>query len=47
MRRAGPGRNDDAFWSHLLDLDNRHLIIAANFNLGSQFADVLNQVVGE
>ena len=47
MRRAGPGRNDDAFRSHLLDLGNRHLIVAANLNVGAHFADVLHQVVGK
>ena len=47
MRRAGPGRNHDAFRAHAFDLVDRHLIVAANLNVGAQFPDVLHQVVGK
>ena len=47
MGRAGPWRDDDLFRSHLLDLANRDLIVAANFDFCAQFAEVLDQVVGE
>ncbi len=47
LRRAGAGGNHDAPGSHFLELGDGDLIIAANFNLGAQFSEILNQVVGK
>jgi hypothetical protein len=45
--RAGSGRNDNAFWTHRFYLLHRDLVVAADFNFLTQFADVLDQVVGK
>src|ERR1041385_6087188 len=47
VRRAGAGRDDDAFWSHGVHLIDRDLIIAANFDFCAQFAEILDQVISE
>src|SRR5208337_4953175 len=40
-------RNDDALGVHRLDLADRHFVVAANLDLGAQFAEVLDEVVSE
>ncbi len=47
VRRARSGRDDNPFGMHRFDVADRDLIVAANLNLRAQFADVLDQVVGE
>ena len=47
MRRARTGREDNPSGPQLLDLAHRNLIVAADFHLCSQLADVLDQVVSE
>jgi hypothetical protein len=47
LRRAGPGRNQDALWPHGFDGGDRHLVVAANLDLSAQFAKILDQVVGK
>ena len=47
MRRAGAGRDNDLFRMHGLDLAHRDLVVAANLDVAAQFADVLDEVVGE
>jgi hypothetical protein len=46
-RSAGSGRNDDTFGMHRLDLFDGHFVVAANLNLGAQFAQVLDEVVSK
>ena len=45
--RAGPGGNDYFFGSELLDVGNGNLVVALHKELRTQFAKVLNEVVGE
>ena len=45
--RAGPGGNDDAIRLHLHDIVHADGIVAYGFDLGTQFTQVLHQVVGE
>src|ERR1700675_3732762 len=47
MRRARTGGDDKPLGPHVLDLTHGHLIVTANLDLGAQFPDVLDQVVGE
>src|SRR5260370_1328624 len=46
-RRARPRGDDYAFGPHVPDLGHCYLIVAANLHCGAQFAEVLDQVVGE
>src|ERR1700722_19807891 len=45
--RAWPWRDDDALRPQLLHLAHRDVIVAPDLDFGAQFADVLDQVVGE
>src|SRR5579883_268490 len=45
--RTGSGRDHNVGWLHLLYLFKRHFVIAPHLYLGSQFAQVLIQVVGK
>jgi hypothetical protein len=47
VRRAGPGRDHDSFRLQGFDFLHRDLIVAAHFDGGTQFSDVLDQVVSE
>jgi len=47
LRRAWSGRKQDALRVHGFYLCHAYLVIPANYNLGPQFAQILNQVVGE
>jgi hypothetical protein len=47
LRRAGSGREQDAFGVHGFDIRDRDLIVSADHDFGSQFAQVLDQVVSE
>jgi hypothetical protein len=47
LRSTGSGGNDDALGAHRLDLSDGHLVVAANLNLGAQFAKVLDEVISE
>ena len=47
LRRARAGRDHDALRLHGFDIGNRELIVSANFDLGTEFSEVLNQVVGK
>src|SRR3982074_1417338 len=47
MRRAWTGRDHDALRPHRFRLGYRNLIVAANLDLRSQFAEILDQVIGE
>ena len=47
LRSAGSGRNDNALGLHRVNLFDRHFVVAANLNLGAQFANVLDEVVSE
>src|SRR5258708_1922178 len=47
MRRARARRNHDALRAHRLGIGYRNLIVAANLDLGSQFAEILDQVIGK
>ena len=47
LRSTGSGGNDDALRVHRLDLADGHFVVAANLNLGAQFAKVLDEVIGE
>src|SRR5579864_2380044 len=47
MRRAWAGGDDDALGTHALDLVHGNLVVAAHLDLGAQFSEVLDQVVGE
>ena len=47
LRRAGARRNQDVVRRHALDILSRDLIVTADFNFFSQFAQILDQVVGE
>src|SRR5260221_4485513 len=46
-RRAGTGRDDDLFRSPRRDLLERDRIVAIHIHVGTQFAEVLDEVVGE
>src|ERR1019366_9766611 len=39
--------SSDLLRLHRLDFSNRHFVVAANLHLGTQFAQVLDQVVSE
>src|ERR1043166_9476742 len=46
--RARPRRDDDAVGPYLLlDLPDRHLVVAPHLDLGAKLAEVLDEVVGE
>src|SRR5947209_19109564 len=45
--RTRSGRNNDALRSHLLNVRDRHLVVAPNFHVSPEFTYVLNQVKGE
>src|SRR4030081_1642425 len=47
MRRAWTGRDHDALRPHRFRLGYRNLIVAANLDLRSQFAEILDQVIGK
>ena len=47
LRRAWAGRNDDALRLHRFNIGDCELIVAANLNLGAEFAEILNQVIGK
>src|SRR5579864_7210393 len=47
MRRAWAGRDDDALGTHALNFVHGNLVVAAHLDLCAQFAEVLDQVVGE
>jgi hypothetical protein len=44
---ARSGRNHDALGMHRFDPLDGHFIVAANLNLGAQFAKILDEVVSE
>ena len=46
-RRAGAGRNNDAFGAHAGDFVECDFVVAADFELLPHLAEVLRQVVGE
>jgi hypothetical protein len=47
LRSAGSGRNYDALGVHRVDLSDSHFVVAANLDLGAQFAKILDEVVSE
>ncbi len=47
LRPAGAGRDDDPIRSHRDHLVNRRPVVTAYPHLGTQFAEVLDEVVGE
>src|ERR1700674_358714 len=47
LRRARPRREHDALRAHSLDPFHGDLVISAHYNLSAQFAQILDQVVGE
>src|SRR5271166_136278 len=47
VRRAGTGRDDDAFRGELLDLFQCGPVVAAHHDFMPHFPDVLHQVVGK
>src|ERR1019366_5287042 len=47
LRSARPGRNDDTFRPHRVDLANANLVIATHLDRSAQFAQVLDKVVGK
>jgi len=47
VRRTRARRNDDLSRTHTLDFLHRDLIVSAHLDFLAQFADVLDQVVGE
>jgi hypothetical protein len=44
---AGSGRDDDAVGTESLDFSEGDFIVAADFDLGAQFSEILDEVVGE
>ena len=47
LRSARAGRKHDPFRTHGLHIRGRHLVIAPHFDLRTQLAQILHQVVGE
>jgi hypothetical protein len=47
LRRAWTRRNDNALRLHRLNAGNSDLIVPANLNLGAEFPEILNQVIGK
>jgi len=47
LRRAWTGRNDNAVRLHYLNVGDCNLIVPANLNLGAEFPEILNEVVGK
>src|SRR5258708_8566493 len=47
LRRTRARRDHDAFRLHGFDFVNRDLVVAADFDLCSEFPEILNQVVGK
>ena len=47
IRSARPRRNHDPLRFHSFNFSDCRLVVAANFDLGAQFSDVLNQVVSK
>ena len=47
LRGARPGRDEDAVGVHGLDLRGRDLVVAADGHLSTEFAHVLDEVIGE
>lgn len=47
LRRTRPGRNYDALGPEIFKFADRDLVVAANLNLGAEFSEILDQVVGK
>ncbi len=47
LRRTWTGRNDDAVRLHCLNVGDCNPIVPANLNLGAEFPEILNEVVGK
>ena len=47
FRRAGARRDADALWCHCLDLGESDLVVSLHEGIGSQLAEILDEVVGE
>src|SRR5579862_1235183 len=45
--RTWSGREQDAFGVHGFDIRDRDLVVPADYDFGSQFAQILDQVVSE
>ena len=45
--RDRSGRDDDAVGAEGLDFSEGDFVVAADFDLGAQFSEILDEVVGE
>jgi hypothetical protein len=47
LRGAGAGREENALRVHGFDFHYGELVVAADYHLGSQFPQILDEVIGE
>jgi hypothetical protein len=47
VRGAGAGRDDDSIGLQSFDIIDSELVVAADLDIGTQFAQVLDKVVGK